>query len=84
MGDAQLLVGLVSSYRHDKESVDVDVAKSEAEKLHKAIERKELDHDDVMLILATRSFFQLRATFRCYKQTYEVTIDKVCLWTINR
>lgn len=77
MGDAQLLVGLVSSYRYNKELVDMNVAKSEAVKLHEAIEKRQLDHDDVVLILSTRNFFQLRATFRCYNQSFQVAIDQV-------
>ncbi|KAL6328010.1 hypothetical protein AAG906_031354 [Vitis piasezkii] len=63
VGDAQLLVGLVSSYRHDRELVDFNLAKSEVAKLHEAIEKKQLDHDDVVWILTTRNFFQLKATF---------------------
>ncbi|CBI24789.3 unnamed protein product, partial [Vitis vinifera] len=74
-GDISL--GLVSSYRHDRELVDFNLAKSEAAKLHEAIEKKQLDHDDVVWILTTRNFFQLRATFVCYKQSYEVAIDQV-------
>ncbi|RVW67150.1 Annexin D3 [Vitis vinifera] len=70
------MVGLVSSYRHDRELVDFNLAKSEAAKLHEAIEKKQLDHDDVVWILTTRNFFQLRATFVCYKQSYEVAIDQ--------
>uniref|UniRef100_F6HB42 Annexin D3 n=2 Tax=Vitis vinifera TaxID=29760 RepID=F6HB42_VITVI len=73
----KLLVGLVSSYRHDRELVDFNLAKSEATKLHEAIEKKQLDHDDVVWIMTTRNFFQLRATFVCYKQSYEVAIDQV-------
>ncbi|WKA02177.1 hypothetical protein VitviT2T_020395 [Vitis vinifera] len=72
----QLLVGLVSSYRHDRELVDFNLAKFEAAKLHEAIEKKQLDHDDVVWILTTKNFFQLRATFVCYKQSYEVAIDQ--------
>uniref|UniRef100_F6HTM4 Annexin D3 n=1 Tax=Vitis vinifera TaxID=29760 RepID=F6HTM4_VITVI len=72
----KLLVGLVSSYRHDRELVDFNLAKSEADKIHEAIEKNQLDHDDVVWILTTRNFFQLRATFVCYKQSYEVAIDQ--------
>ncbi|XP_034704053.1 annexin D3-like [Vitis riparia] len=71
-----LVVGLVSSYRHDRELVDFNLAKSEAAKLHEVIEKKQLDHDDVVWILTTRNFFQLRETFVCYKQSYEVAIDQ--------
>ena len=77
MGDAQLLVSLVSSYRHDRGFVDLNIAKSEAAKLHEAIEKKQFDNDDVVWILATRNFFQLKATFGCYKQHYKVAIDQV-------
>ena len=77
MRDAQLLVGLVSSYRHDKGLVDLNLAKSEAAKLHEAIEMKQLDNDDVVWILSTRNLFQLRATFGCYKKSYKVAIDQV-------
>ncbi|WKA02160.1 hypothetical protein VitviT2T_020381 [Vitis vinifera] len=45
-------------------------------KLHEAIEKNQLDHDDVVWILTTRNFFQLKATFVCYKQSYEVAIDQ--------
>ncbi|RVW12151.1 Annexin D3 [Vitis vinifera] len=69
-----LLLGLVSSYRYDRELVDLNVAKSEAAKLHEAIEKKQLDRDEVMWILSTRNFFQLRATFKHYKQNYQVPI----------
>ncbi|XP_034709785.1 annexin D3-like [Vitis riparia] len=68
----KLLLGLVSSYRYDRELVDLNVAKSEAGKLHEAIEKKQLDRDEVMWILSTRNFFQLRATFKQYKQNYQV------------
>ncbi|KAJ9685465.1 hypothetical protein PVL29_017486 [Vitis rotundifolia] len=70
----KLLLGLVSSYRYDRELVDLNVAKSDAAKLHEAIEMKQLDRDEVMWILSTRNFFQLRATFEHYKQNYQVPI----------
>lgn len=73
----QLLLGLVTSYRFDKEVVDANVAKLEAEHLHNAIKKKELDHDHVVWILGTRNFFQLRATFASYKQEYSTSIDEV-------
>lgn len=73
----QILVGLVSSFRYDKEVVDMDVANSEAALLHEAIEKKQLDHDSVLWVLGTRNIFQLRATFQCYKQNYGSPIDEV-------
>ncbi|KAF5196932.1 Annexin d3 [Thalictrum thalictroides] len=72
----KLLVGLVSSYRYDGEVVDGEVAELEAAKLHDAIERKQLDHDDVVHVLSTRNLFQLRATFQIYKQKYGNSIDQ--------
>lgn len=72
----KLLVGVVSSYRHDKEIVDLELAKDEANKLHECTQKKQLDHDDLLLILSTRNYFQLRATFDLYKQDYGQSIDQ--------
>ncbi|GMI83282.1 ANNEXIN 3, annexin 3 [Hibiscus trionum] len=72
----KILAGLVTSYRYDKEMVDKDVAKLEADKLHEAIKAKELAHDDVVYILSTRNFYQLRATFECYKGKHGNPIDE--------
>lgn len=76
-GCPQLLVGLVSSYRYDRELVDSGIASSEALKLHEAIKTKQLDHNHVVSILSTRNIFQLRETFECYKQNYGTSIDQV-------
>ena len=70
---------MVSSYRYDKEMVDLDGAKLEAAKLHEAINKKQLDHDDVVWILSTRNVHQLQATFDFYKQNYGNSIDQVWL-----
>ncbi|XP_057976619.1 annexin D3 [Malania oleifera] len=72
----KLLVGLVSSYRYDRQMVDQSIANSEATKLREAIEMKKLDTDHVIWILGTRNFFQLRATFDSYKQKYGNPIDQ--------
>ncbi|KAG8493463.1 hypothetical protein CXB51_010759 [Gossypium anomalum] len=72
----KILVGLVTSYRYDKEVVDTDVANLEADRLHEAIKTKDLAHDDVVFILATRNFYQLRTTFECYKKKHGNPIDK--------
>ncbi|XP_030965347.1 annexin D3 [Quercus lobata] len=72
----KLLLGLVSSYRYDKELVDNMIVKSEAATLHEAIKTKQLDHDQVVWILSTRNVFQLRATFDYYKLHYGKPIDK--------
>ncbi|KAJ4711505.1 Annexin [Melia azedarach] len=72
----KLLLALVSSFRYDKEVVDMGVANSEATRLHEAIKAKQLDHDQVVHILATRNFYQLRATFECYEEKYGNHIEK--------
>ncbi|XP_039063302.1 annexin D3 [Hibiscus syriacus] len=72
----KVLVGLVTSYRYDKEMVDKDVAKLEANRLHESIKSKDLAHDDVVYILSTRNFYQLRATFEHYKEKHGNPIDE--------
>ncbi|CAN0917078.1 Annexin D3 [Linum grandiflorum] len=63
----KVLVGLVRSYRYDKEVVDMNIAHSEASKLYEAIELKKLDEEDVLYILTTRNVYQLKATFDLYQ-----------------
>ncbi|XP_057998617.1 annexin D3 isoform X2 [Hevea brasiliensis] len=72
----KLLVRLVSSYRYDQELVDMNISISEAAKLHEAIKRKQLDHDDIVYVLSTRNLYQLRATFKCYQQNFGNPIDQ--------
>ncbi|CAN1316387.1 Annexin D3 [Linum perenne] len=64
----KVLVGLVRSYRYDKELVDMNIAQSESSKLYEAIELKKLDDEDVVYILSTRNAYQLKATFELYEQ----------------
>lgn len=59
------------------EEVDEKIAKSEADQLHDAIERQQLDQDHIIWILSTRNQCQLKATFNIYKQDYGNPIDKV-------
>lgn len=77
MGICQILIGLVRSYRYDKELVDPSTANEEAAILREAIRTKQLDRDDFLIILSTRNVHQLRATFACYKQNYGFSIDQV-------
>ena len=77
MDIVQLLVGLVSSYRYDKVTANLEVAKAEASKLHEAIKTKKLDDDHIVWILSTRNIFQLRETFACYKQLSGNTLEQV-------
>ncbi|KAH1064404.1 hypothetical protein J1N35_029391 [Gossypium stocksii] len=72
----KILLGLVTSYRYDKEVVDTDVANLEADRLHEAIKTKDLANDDIVYILSTRNFYQLRTTFECYKKKHGNPIDK--------
>lgn len=72
----KVLVSLVSSYRYDKNRVDSAVANSEAAKLYEVIKMKKLDNDDLLSILSTRNFFQLRETFLHYKKNYGNSIDE--------
>ncbi|KAJ4971237.1 hypothetical protein NE237_004336 [Protea cynaroides] len=72
----KLLLGLVSSYRYDREVVDANLAHSEASVLHDAIEKKKLNADEVVLMLNTRNKYQLKATFECYRQNYGNSIYK--------
>ncbi|XP_023541714.1 annexin-like protein RJ4 [Cucurbita pepo subsp. pepo] len=71
-----LLVGLVSTYRYSGPEVDLSLAKSEAERLERAVRDKTYYHEDVIRILTTRSRAQLVATFNHYKDAYGVTISK--------
>ncbi|KAK4744745.1 hypothetical protein SAY87_011057 [Trapa incisa] len=72
----KILVGLVSSYRYDKEVISMALANSEADLLHQAIDKKQLDQDYVVWILSTRNVFQLQATFQCYKQKFGNSITE--------
>ncbi|WMV11757.1 hypothetical protein MTR67_005142 [Solanum verrucosum] len=72
----KILIGLVRSYRYDKELVDPSTANEEAAILREAIRTKQLDHDNFLFILSTRNSYQLRATFECYKQNYGFSIDQ--------
>ncbi|RWR75969.1 annexin A6-like protein [Cinnamomum micranthum f. kanehirae] len=72
----KLLLSMVSSFRYDGEDVDEKIAKSEADQLHDAIERQQLDQDHIIWILSTRNQCQLKATFNIYKQDYGNPIDE--------
>ncbi|XP_027114142.1 annexin D3 [Coffea arabica] len=72
----KILVRFISSYRFNKEVVNSSVANSEAATLHDAIKTGQLDHDDLVWILSTRNYFQLRETFKCYKNKYGSSIEQ--------
>ncbi|KAF3674688.1 Annexin D3 [Capsicum annuum] len=72
----KVLISLVSSYRYNKQLVDHSIANLEASKLREATRTKQLDCDELVLILSTRNIHQLKATFECYKQNYGFSIDQ--------
>ncbi|XP_004230107.1 annexin D3 [Solanum lycopersicum] len=72
----KVLIGLVRSYRYDKELVDPSIANKESAILRETIRTKHLDSDNFLLILSTRNVHQLRETFECYKQNYGFSIDQ--------
>ncbi|KAK5832790.1 annexin D4-like [Gossypium arboreum] len=76
--ERKLLVALVSAYRFDGPGVNEDVAKSEAQILYEAINNGEknklLDHEDAIMILATRSKQHLQALYQHYNQSYDKTL----------
>ncbi|XP_049351428.1 annexin D3-like isoform X5 [Solanum verrucosum] len=72
----KVLIGLVRSYRYDKELVDPSIANEESAIIRETIRTKQLDSDNFLLILSTRNVHQLRATFECYKQNYGFSIDQ--------
>ncbi|CAN1316389.1 Annexin D3 [Linum perenne] len=78
----KVLVGLVRSYRYDKELVDMNIAQSESSKLYEAIELKKLDDEDVVYILSTRNAYQLKATFELYEQLSGNPIHQVIRMSI--
>ena len=73
----QLLVGLVSSYRHEGEEINTRLAQSEANILHEALKHKNGNYEEVIRILTTRSKFQLIATFNRYRDDHATSITKV-------
>ncbi|KAM3398599.1 annexin D3-like [Capsicum galapagoense] len=51
----KILIGVVGSYRYDKELVDPDTTNAEATILCEAIRTKQLDNDNFLIILSTRN-----------------------------
>ncbi|XP_074559380.1 annexin-like protein RJ4 [Curcuma longa] len=77
VGDLRrLLVALVSTYRYDGEDIDVKLAKSEAKILQERIKDNELNHDEIIRILGTRSKAQIYATFNSYREEYGTSIEE--------
>jgi annexin D len=72
----KLLVALSSTYRYDGEDIDVKLANSEAKLLQDLIEQNELNHEEIIRILGTRSKAQLNATFNFYRDEYGTPIEE--------
>ncbi|KAE9594866.1 hypothetical protein Lal_00013289 [Lupinus albus] len=79
----KLLVALISAYRYDGDEFDENVAHSEANILHQAIENKVFSHDEIIRILSTRSKKQLCVTFNAFRNIYGTTITKGLLSNPN-
>ncbi|KAK8609294.1 hypothetical protein V6N13_061743 [Hibiscus sabdariffa] len=71
-----LLIGLVSAIRYEGEEINKTLAKSEAKVLHEAIKDKELNNDEVIRILTTRSKLQLQLIFNVYREEQGTSITK--------
>ncbi|KAF3681582.1 hypothetical protein FXO38_01637 [Capsicum annuum] len=56
----QILVGVVRSYKYDKELVDPDTSNAEATIICEAIRIKQLDNDNFLIMLSTRNVYQIR------------------------
>ncbi|XP_019710259.1 annexin D4 isoform X2 [Elaeis guineensis] len=85
---SNLLVGLVSAYRYEGDSINEEMAKSEAKTLGTAIKsagvRNLVENGEVIRILTTRSKPHLRVTFKYYREMYGKSIeedlgDELCL-----
>lgn len=72
----KLLLLLVSVYRYETEETDAKLASAEAEILHKCIQDKSYNHDEIVRILTTRSKAQLVATFYRFRDVYGTPITK--------
>jgi hypothetical protein len=73
----QLLVGLVTAYRHVGDEINAKLAQTEAEILHEAVKEKKGSHEEAIRILTTRSKTQLIATFNRYREAHGTSITKV-------
>ncbi|KAJ4971696.1 hypothetical protein NE237_004795 [Protea cynaroides] len=75
-GDLELLGALVGTYRYDGDEINASLAQWEAGLLHEVIQKKVINHEEVVRILGTRSKAQLNATFNCYKDEHGISITK--------
>ncbi|XP_008673676.1 annexin-like protein RJ4 [Zea mays] len=74
-----LLLALVSTYRYDgADSVDMELARSEAKAVHEAVRDGggAGGHEELIRVVGTRSKAQLRATFGCFKDEHRRSVAK--------
>ncbi|KAG0482830.1 hypothetical protein HPP92_010914 [Vanilla planifolia] len=74
--DFELLVLLLTAYRHEGPEVNMPLAKAEAKLLHEKIRNKAYADEEMIRILTTRSKAQLTATFNAYNNEYGHPINK--------
>ncbi|XP_071723673.1 annexin-like protein RJ4 [Rutidosis leptorrhynchoides] len=72
----KLLVGLLSVYRYDGNEINPRLAEKEAGILHEALKDKQMNHEEVIRIVTTRSKTQLMAIFNCYRDHHGTSITK--------
>lgn len=73
----RVMRSLVSGNRDSNHTVDLNLAKDEAQQLYDAGEGKlGTDEIDFVRILCSRSFAQLKATFISYFQNHDNSIEK--------
>ncbi|KAK4357791.1 hypothetical protein RND71_023401 [Anisodus tanguticus] len=63
-------------YRYAGDEIDARLAKSEADIICNAIKSKELNHEEIVRIITTRSKNQLRATLNRYKDDHGSSLTK--------
>ncbi|KAK4364395.1 hypothetical protein RND71_015753 [Anisodus tanguticus] len=63
-------------YRYVGDEINARLANSEADIIHNAISNKELNHEEIVRIISTRSITQLIATLNRYKDDYGSSISK--------
>ncbi|KAH9330950.1 hypothetical protein KI387_003058 [Taxus chinensis] len=71
-----MLFALASSFRYEGPEVDMNLAKSEAKKLHEAIKDK-AKTQEIIRIISTRSKLQLNATFNQLRDDFSLSVNQV-------
>ncbi|XP_059645724.1 annexin-like protein RJ4 [Cornus florida] len=72
----KLLVALMSIYRYNGDEINARLASSEADILHKFIEEKAFNDEEIIRIVTTRSKAQVMATLNRYKDEHGTSVTK--------